>query len=71
MWHGTMTVRIHQRQLLFMQLQRYAERHAARLVRTGAAFLAGATMTATSANATRKGDLNCPKMAAVRVCGQR
>ena len=56
MWRNTVTVRVHQRQLLFMQLQRYAERHAARLVRTGAAFLSGATLSATSANATRKGD---------------
>ena len=55
LWRNTAAVRLHQRQLLFMQLQRFTERHAAKLVRTGAAFLSGATLTATSAGATRKG----------------
>lgn len=54
MWRDVVVVRRHQRQLLFMQLQRCAERHAAKLVRTGAAFLTS-TLTATSANTTRKG----------------
>ncbi len=54
LWRNTATVRVHQRQLLFMQLQRFAERHAAKLVRTGAAFLSGATLSATAASATRK-----------------
>ena len=55
LWRNTAAVRLHQRQLLFMQLQRFTERHAAKLVRTGAAFLSGATLSATSASATRKG----------------
>ena len=55
LWRNTAAVRQHQRQLLFMQLQRFTERHAAKLVRTGAAFLSGATLSATSASATRKG----------------
>ncbi len=55
LWRNTAAVRQHQRQLLFMQLQRFTERHAAKLVRTGAAFLSGATLTTTSASATRKG----------------
>ena len=54
MWQDAVVVRRHQRQLLFMQLQCFAERHAAKLVRTGAAFLAG-TLSGTSANNTRKG----------------
>ncbi len=57
LWRNTAAVRQHQRQLLFMQLQRFTERHAAKLVRTGAAFLSGATLTATSASATRKGTI--------------
>ncbi|KAL0037535.1 hypothetical protein WJX77_001411 [Trebouxia sp. C0004] len=57
LWRNTAAVRLHQRQLLFMQLQRFTERHAAKLVRTGAAFLSGATLTATSATATRKGTM--------------
>ena len=57
LWRNTAAVRLHQRQLLFMQLQRFTERHAAKLVRTGAAFLSGATLTATSASATRKGTI--------------
>ncbi|DBA74717.1 TPA: hypothetical protein ACH3X2_009379 [Trebouxia sp. C0005] len=55
LWRNTAAVRLHQSQLLFMQLQRFTERHAAKLVRTGAAFLSGATLSATSASATRKG----------------
>ena len=54
MWRDAAVVRQHQRQLLFMQLQRFAERHAAKLVRTGAAFLSG-TLSATSAATARKG----------------
>ncbi|KAL0047340.1 hypothetical protein WJX82_000943 [Trebouxia sp. C0006] len=57
LWRNTAAVRQHQRQLLFMQLQRFTERHAAKLVRTGAAFLSGATLSATSASATRKGTM--------------
>ncbi len=38
-----------------MQLQRFTERHAAKLVRIAAAFLSGATLSATSASATQKG----------------
>lgn len=57
LWRNTAAVRLHQRQMLFMQLQRFTERHAAKLVRTGAAFLSGATLTANSANATRKGTI--------------
>ena len=57
---NTAAVRVHQRQLLFMQLHRFAERHAAKLVRTGAAFLSGASLSATSASATRKGAAACP-----------
>lgn len=60
LWRDTAAVRVHQRQLLFMQLHRFAERHAAKLVRTGAAFLSGASLSATSANATRKGTAACP-----------
>lgn len=55
LWRNTAAVRVHQRQLLFMQLRRFAVRHAAKVVRTGAAFLSGATLSTTSANATRKG----------------
>jgi len=55
LWRNTAAVRLHQRQLLFMQLQRFTERRAAKLVRTGAAFLSGATFSASSASATRKG----------------
>ena len=60
LWRNTAAVRAHQRQLLFMQLHRFAERHAAKLVRTGAAFLSGASLSATSASATRKGTAACP-----------
>lgn len=57
MWRSTVVVRQHQRQLLFMQLQRYADRQAARVMRSGAAFLSGTTLSATAAaNATKRGE---------------
>lgn len=61
MWQDAVVARSHQRQLLFMQLQRFAERQAAKQVRTGAAFLTS-TLGATSANTTRKGRSLRPNM---------
>lgn len=58
LWRSAVIVRKHQRQLLFMQLRRFADRQAARTMRTGAAFLSGATFSAT-ANTAKKGTLLC------------